>query len=51
MLLTDDAKNPRKIPTRKNMIDAMHWLVRSAKPDDSLFFHCKHLIIAPPLNY
>ena len=21
-------------------IDAMHWLVRDAKPDDSYFFHC-----------
>lgn len=39
VVLTDDAENPRNMPTRKNMIDAMHWLVRNARPDDSLFFH------------
>ncbi|KAJ8515297.1 hypothetical protein ONZ45_g7273 [Pleurotus djamor] len=31
--------HPRRIPTRENIIDAMRWLVRSAKQDDSLFFH------------
>jgi len=40
-MLTDDTRDPRKMPTRKNMLDAMHWLVRSARTDDSLFFHCK----------
>jgi hypothetical protein len=40
MLLTDETRDPRRLPTRKNMIDAMYWLVNGAKMDDSLFFHC-----------
>lgn len=39
VLLTDDSSDPRQIPTRQNMLDAMRWLVRSARTDDSLFFH------------
>ncbi|CCJ30141.1 unnamed protein product [Pneumocystis jirovecii] len=39
VILTDDQTNPRGIPTKKNIIDAMHWLVKDAKPNDSLFFH------------
>lgn len=39
VMLTDDAANPRQIPTRANMIAAMQWLVRDAQPNDSLFFH------------
>ncbi|KAK0213418.1 caspase domain-containing protein [Desarmillaria ectypa] len=39
VMLTDDATNPRQRPTRRNMIDAMHWLVKDAQPNDSLFFH------------
>jgi hypothetical protein len=39
-MLTDDSNDPRQIPTRQNMLDAMRWLVRSARTDDSLFFHC-----------
>lgn len=38
-MLTDDTTERRHLPTRQNMIDAMKWLVRSAKPHDSLFFH------------
>jgi len=38
-LLTDEAKDPRKLPTRKNIMDAMYWLVNGAKANDSLFFH------------
>ncbi|KAG9224650.1 hypothetical protein CCMSSC00406_0002199 [Pleurotus cornucopiae] len=37
--LTDDATNPRQMPTHDNIINAMRWLVRDAKPNDSLFFH------------
>ncbi|KIY71509.1 peptidase C14 [Cylindrobasidium torrendii FP15055 ss-10] len=37
--LTDDATNPRQRPTRDNILQAMQWLVRDAKPNDSLFFH------------
>ncbi|GJE99037.1 caspase family protein [Phanerochaete sordida] len=39
VLLTDDSRNPRQIPTRQNMIDGMKWLVRSAQKHDALFFH------------
>ncbi|KAF8797491.1 hypothetical protein BYT27DRAFT_7247113 [Phlegmacium glaucopus] len=38
-ILTDDTNDPRTLPTRKNILEAMHWLVRDAKPHDSLFFH------------
>ncbi|KAK7690938.1 Ca(2+)-dependent cysteine protease [Cerrena zonata] len=37
--LTDDARNPRQIPTRQNIIQAMQWLVADARPNDALFFH------------
>ncbi|TDL26325.1 peptidase C14 [Rickenella mellea] len=39
VMLTDDARNPRQIPTKENMLHAMEWLVRDAQPNDSLFFH------------
>jgi len=39
IILTDDQKDPLKIPTRKNMLNAMKWLVQGSKPGDSLFFH------------
>ncbi|KAI9057303.1 hypothetical protein FKP32DRAFT_1584268 [Trametes sanguinea] len=39
VVLTDDATNPRQIPTKDNMLAAMQWLVRDAQPNDSLFFH------------
>ncbi|KAL0567169.1 Ca(2+)-dependent cysteine protease [Marasmius crinis-equi] len=39
MVLRDDTTNPRKLPTRRNMIAAMKWLVEGAQKDDSLFFH------------
>ncbi|KFH71570.1 hypothetical protein MVEG_01868 [Podila verticillata NRRL 6337] len=37
--LTDDQQDPTKIPTKVNMIAAMQWLVRDARPNDSFFFH------------
>lgn len=40
-MLTDDNQNPRSQPTRKNLLDAMRWLVEDAQPDDALFFHCE----------
>jgi hypothetical protein len=40
IMLTDDARDPRHTPTRKNIIDAMRWLVQDAKKHDSLFLHC-----------
>jgi len=39
MVLTDDQRDSRGHPTRRNIIDGMHWLVRGAQPNDSLFFH------------
>ncbi|KDN35890.1 hypothetical protein RSAG8_11252, partial [Rhizoctonia solani AG-8 WAC10335] len=37
--LTDDTTDPDRLPTRANIISAMNWLVKDAKPGDSLFFH------------
>ncbi|KAK3817999.1 MAG: caspase domain-containing protein [Linnemannia elongata] len=37
--LTDDQQDPSRIPTHKNILEAMRWLVRDARPDDSFFFH------------
>ncbi|KAF8581082.1 peptidase C14 [Ramaria rubella] len=39
VVLMDNTPDPRKIPTRANIIAAMQWLVRDARPNDSLFFH------------
>ncbi|KIP05261.1 hypothetical protein PHLGIDRAFT_36523 [Phlebiopsis gigantea 11061_1 CR5-6] len=39
VVLSDDASDPRQRPTRQNIIDAMHWLVKDAHRHDSLFFH------------
>lgn len=39
VILTDDQRDPRKIPTKANMIKAMQWLVKDAQPNDSLFLH------------
>lgn len=35
VILTDDQSDPRFIPTKQNMIAAMQWLVRDARPNDS----------------
>lgn len=37
--LTDDQRTQRAIPTRQNILDAIQWLVKDARPNDSLFFH------------
>ncbi|KPI34938.1 Metacaspase-1A [Cyphellophora attinorum] len=37
--LTDDQQNPMSQPTKANILRAMHWLVKDAQPNDSLFFH------------
>lgn len=39
VILTDDQRNPMSQPTKSNILRAMHWLVKDAKPNDSLFFH------------
>ncbi|KAI0300077.1 peptidase C14, caspase domain-containing protein [Multifurca ochricompacta] len=37
--LTDEAHDPRNVPTRANILGALRWLVRGAHKHDSLFFH------------
>lgn len=39
VMLLDDATHHRQLPTRANIIQAMQWLVRDARPNDSLWFH------------
>jgi hypothetical protein len=39
VILTDDQQDQMSIPTKQNMYRAMHWLVKDARPNDSLFFH------------
>ncbi|KXN72140.1 peptidase C14 [Conidiobolus coronatus NRRL 28638] len=39
VILTDDQQDSKFIPTRQNMIKAMHWLVSDVKANDSCFFH------------
>lgn len=39
VILTDDQQNPMSQPTKGNILRAMHWLVKDAQPNDSLFFH------------
>lgn len=39
VILTDDQQNPMSQPTKANILRAMHWLVKDAEPNDSLFFH------------
>jgi hypothetical protein len=39
VILTDDQQNPTSQPTKQNILRAMHWLVKDARPNDSLFFH------------
>lgn len=41
LVLTDDTKDPRRLPTKANIIGAMKWLVKGTKMHDSLFFHCE----------
>ena len=39
VILTDDQQNPMSQPLKANILRAMHWLVKDARPNDSLFFH------------
>jgi hypothetical protein len=39
VILTDDQRNPMSQPTKGNILRAMHWLVKDARANDSLFFH------------
>lgn len=52
VLLTDDQQNPMSQPTKQNILRAMHWLVKDARPNDSLFFHYSGALAIsnPPLD-
>ncbi|KAG6335665.1 hypothetical protein ID866_3423 [Astraeus odoratus] len=39
VILTDDSRDPRRNPTKQNIMDAMRWLVSNPQPNDSFFFH------------
>ncbi|KAG1867155.1 peptidase C14, caspase domain-containing protein, partial [Suillus subalutaceus] len=39
VMLVDDTDLSRQMPTRRNILDAMRWLVKGAHPHDALFFH------------
>lgn len=39
MILWDTSPHACNLPTRENIITAMRWLVKDARPHDSLFFH------------
>ncbi|KAH8879750.1 hypothetical protein GQ53DRAFT_671441, partial [Thozetella sp. PMI_491] len=39
ILLTDDQQGPVSQPTKQNILRALHWLVKGARPNDSLFFY------------
>lgn len=39
VILTDDQTTQGKIPLRDNILRAMQWLVKDARPNDSLVFH------------
>ena len=39
VILTDDARDPVKQPTKDNIMRAMAWLVSDARPNDALFLH------------
>ncbi|RLV92000.1 Metacaspase-1 [Spathaspora sp. JA1] len=39
VILTDDQHELARIPTKDNIIRAMQWLVKDARPNDSLVFH------------
>ena len=45
--LTDDQQNPMSQPTKANILRAMHWLVKDARPNDSLFFHYSGALSSP----
>lgn len=49
VLLTDDQQNPMSQPTKANILRAMHWLVKDAQPNDSLFFHYSGKPLLSPL--
>lgn len=42
MVLTDEPYlNPKYMPTKRNILNALRWLVKDTQPGDCLFFHCE----------
>ncbi|ORZ30868.1 peptidase C14, caspase domain-containing protein, partial [Catenaria anguillulae PL171] len=39
IILTDDQTDRNRLPTKANMVSGMKWLVKDARPGDSLFLH------------
>lgn len=39
VILTDDQREMARVPTKENILRAMQWLVKDARPNDSLVFH------------
>ncbi|KAK9819981.1 hypothetical protein WJX72_004748 [[Myrmecia] bisecta] len=39
LLMTDDQADPNLVPTRRNILQGLRWLVQGCQPGDSLFFH------------
>ncbi|KAJ3692639.1 hypothetical protein LUZ60_011734 [Juncus effusus] len=39
IMLTEEESDQSKIPTKENIIMALHWLVHDCQPGDSLVFH------------
>ncbi|KAG2184262.1 hypothetical protein INT44_009277 [Umbelopsis vinacea] len=39
VVLTDDQRDPKFVPTKQNIISGMQWLVHDARPNDSFFYH------------
>jgi hypothetical protein len=44
MVLTDEPYNLKYMPTKRNIVSALRWLVKDAQPGDCLFFHCESRI-------
>jgi metacaspase-1 len=51
VILTDDQQNPMSQPTKQNILRAMHWLVKDARPNDSLFFHYSGMLASTASYY
>ncbi len=51
VILTDDQQNPMSQPTKQNILRAMHWLVKDARPNDSLFFHYSGMTASLIMRY
>ncbi|KAJ3115677.1 Ca(2+)-dependent cysteine protease [Phlyctochytrium bullatum] len=39
LVLTDDTKDPSKLPTKENILKALKWLRKDAKAGDQLYLH------------